>query len=118
MNDGRQTAPTQTTSWKWLRTLTLVLWADLALSVVALASGLLVAEHGREFYPIYMSLFGISSLLMMVFLLAAPILILLHAVALVKHRESARAAYFGMVSGAIGAVGILVLMGYAETLLG
>lgn len=117
MNDEPRVVPERAT-WKWLRVLTLVLWAGLAFSAMSLAGGLLVAEHFRGFYTVFMFLSGVSVLLMAVLLLAAPISILLHAVALFKQRIAARSAYLGMISGAVVAIADLVLMAYAGSRLG
>lgn len=60
-----------------------------------------------------MFLSGVTVWLMVVFLLAAPISILLHVVALFKQRTAPKSAYLGMFSGLLAAIGILVLAGYA-----
>ena len=112
MNDEPKGAPRKE-EWKWLRILNLLPWAGLALSATALAGALLAAAQGQGSYSVMMFLSGVTVWLMVVFLLAAPISILLHVVALFKQRAAPKSAYLGIISGLLATIGILVLAGYA-----
>lgn len=111
MNDEPKTAP-RIVRWKWLRTLTLALWAGLALGVATMLGTLPAETHALESYPEFHYLFGVSAWLMLGLLPTASISVLLHAVALFKQRIAAKSAYLGMVSGVLVIIGDLLLMGY------
>lgn len=109
MNDGPQTDP-QKVRWKWLRTLTLVLWIGFGLYVALFVAGYAVAGAWPDSYSIYMLLFGFGTFLSAVLLPAAAISALLHLGAFVARRIDTRMSVVGIISGILVAVGDLVVI--------